>query len=451
MNILHITPHLGGGVGSVICAWIKNDGANNQHTILSLDTNHNKDNLNVLQTYSNCNAYEGCWFRSDYKIFLKNCLKDCDVIILHWWNHPLTFDFIYNFPLSPCRLIVWCHAACLAPPYVITEDLLRYCDKFIFTSPVSYNSKEVKKLKKKYQQKFDLIWSTSGVDDYISLKKKEHNDFVVGYIGTVDFSKLNKNFIKMCSKIKNNNMRFEIYSIDSQDVLKKQAKKYKISKKITFGGKVPHNQIPNILKQFDVLGYPLDPHHYGTCEQALGESMAAGVVPVCLNNECEKTIIENKVSGFLCNSEKQYSEAIDYLAKDKKKLSCFSVNARKRAADLYSVKNMVDKWNELILNAVAQNDKKIHNIRVSSNSGILLPHELYFKSLGNYSKTLQTYVNDKTFIHRFFIKKMYKKNNQFLTDTKGSVFQYLYYFKDSEILQDLAKIAEEVKKCQNIR
>lgn len=445
MRILHVTPHLGGGVGSVICAWIKNDVKENYHIVISLDNNINKDNFAVLANVDNCSVYESVWNKNDYNDFVNQELCESDVIILHWWNHPLTFDFIYNVKLQPCRLIVWCHTACTCPPNVLTEDVVNYADKVVFTSPVSYHSKDVKRLVRKYPEKFELIWSTSGVDEFLALKKQTHDGFVVGYIGTADFSKLNKNFIKMCSKIKNKNVRFEVYTIDSQDELKKQAENLGISNRFVFGGKVPHDKIPEILSRFDVLGYPLQKKHYGTCEQALGEAMAAGVVPVCLNNACEHNIIENGINGFLCGSEKKYIEIINSLLCDDEKLNYLSEQARKRAEELYSVKKMICKWNIIISNMLMMKEKSLHLVNEIGTQ--VLPHELYIMSLGKYGKLFVKLLNGKNKLLRRFagiqIKHLYKMNPAFNSNSKGSPKQYYSFFKNSLELFDLNMIADK--------
>ena len=444
MTILHITPHLGGGVGAVICAWLKNDSSSNKHFVVSLDNNINKDNYDTLNNLYNCTIFEGIWNKKNQKI------SESDVVILHWWNHPLTFDFIYNVKLLPCRLIVWCHTACTCPPNVLTEDVVNYADKVVFTSPVSYSSRDVKKLVKKHREKFELIWSTSGVEKFLSKNKTEHNGFVVGYIGTADFSKLYNNFIKLCSKITDENVRFEVYTIDSQEELKKQSYDMGIVNRFFFGGKVPHDKMPEILARFDVLGYPLQKGHYGTCEQALGEAMAAGIVPVCMNNPCEKNIVENGVNGFLCKSEKEYVKTIESLISGAKDLKALSDSSRVRAKQVYSIEKMIEKWDALIESAV-ERGKHCHFCGLNQNSLKLplLPHELYIRSLGRYGKPFGKYVFAKRKMQKKIackkITKLFRKNHSFLSNSKGSPIQYLKYFKDSEILLFWSNLARQFR------
>ncbi len=45
--------------------------------------------------------------------------------------------------------------------------------------------------------------------------------------------------------------------------------------------------------------YLLDPHHYGTAENALVEAMSLGVVPIVLANPCEQAIVTHGVTGFV--------------------------------------------------------------------------------------------------------------------------------------------------------
>ena len=56
--------------------------------------------------------------------------------------------------------------------------------------------------------------------------------------------------------------------------------------------------VENVVKlyeQMDVFGYPLNPNHFGTGEQALREAMFVGLPIVAFENPCEKEIIENGV------------------------------------------------------------------------------------------------------------------------------------------------------------
>jgi glycosyltransferase involved in cell wall biosynthesis len=95
----------------------------------------------------------------------------------------------------------------------------------------------------------------------------------------------------------------------------------------------------------DVFGYPLRPDHYGTCEQALGEAMCAGVVPVVINNPCERMIVKEGVTGFLCKNEEEYIDNIVHLYHKPHLRKHMGQMARASAEGQYDIEVMIDAWN----------------------------------------------------------------------------------------------------------
>lgn len=63
-------------------------------------------------------------------------------------------------------------------------------------------------------------------------------------------------------------------------------------------------------EQMDVFGYPLNPRHFGTGEQAVREAMFVGLPIVAFDNLCEKEIIQNGVTGLLVKDTEEYIAAI---------------------------------------------------------------------------------------------------------------------------------------------
>jgi glycosyltransferase involved in cell wall biosynthesis len=274
MNVLHVSSHYGGGVKSIISAWIKHD-RENSHTLTYLNPDPENDK-------------PGRFF------FTPDIVPDYDIVICHVWNHPALWDFISNTPLPPCRLIGWSHMAGLKPPYILFEKLINYFDEFIYTSPVSNRCG----IEKPY------IWSCCDIDEFLSIEKRDHTGFNIGYIGTVDFCKMHPDFIQICSMIPEGHFTVIGGGSDLQTV-KDQAEALGISHRFTFTGQI--QDIKPYLSEMDVFLYPLSPNHYGTCEQILGEVMAAGIPCVTLNNPAENFIILNEGTGFIC---KDYNEIV---------------------------------------------------------------------------------------------------------------------------------------------
>ncbi|WP_148807382.1 glycosyltransferase, partial [Campylobacter concisus] len=262
--------------------------------------------------------YDDCYNREDFKKVLIKEISDNDIILIHWWNHPLLYDVMINIDFPPCRIMIWNHVSSLFPPYSMTEKLVDFTDMLIFTSPVSYECKEIEKLPIKKRKKLDVIWSTVGVESFKEIKKVYHDNFIVGYTGTVDFGKLNPNFIDLCASVRVPNVRFVVCSGDSQQHLKDEAEKKGVSSIFSFEGRVP--SVVPYLATFDVFGYPLQPNNFATCEQSIGEAMMAGVVPVVLNNVTEKYIVKHMETGIVAETLDDYHKAIEYLYNNKDEL-----------------------------------------------------------------------------------------------------------------------------------
>lgn len=309
MKILHITAHMGGGIGTVISSWLSQRPG---HTVACLDYLNDK--------------YKAESYVRDYGIFgnmlkepsfLVSLIEQYDIVVVHYWDSPFLRK-LFSYSLPESRMVFWCHKVFMPEP-----DALAYPDKIIGTSPI---------------QSFpEYIWSTGDMQRFLSLKPVPHDGFNVGYIGTVDYKKMHPEFIDMCLAADIPDAHF--YVIGENKI------GGKIGKKFTFTGKV--DDVAPYLARLDVLGYPLRRNHYGTCEQVIGEAMCAGVVPVCLNNDAESTIIDHEENGFLAVDEADYIRKIEYLARHRVRLKAMSERSRIDGAKIYSIDRMVWLWDEI--------------------------------------------------------------------------------------------------------
>jgi len=419
-KILHISSHYGGGVGTVVKAWKDNDKLN-EHRLSFLN--------NKTKNYG--------------ELFDIEMINNSDIVVCHFWNHPALFDFLINTKLPACRFVFWGHISGLFAPYIYFDKLVEYSDKFVFTSPVSYKCKEIQELKSDLKEKLDVIWSTYGIEKFKNVNRLEHDEFVVGLTGTVDYGKLHTDFVDMCSKINIPNIKFVICSNDSYEHLKERAYFLNIHNKFLFKSCVEN--ITDYLASYDVFGYPLQPTHFGSCEQALGEAMICGVVPVVLNNLAESHIIKHKQTGLIAKSIDEYCRCIEYLYNNKNELLRMSVNAKQEAEKKYNINNTINKWNELFSKIVKQ-EKREH---IWSNY-FIPPHIIYAISLGPFGLSFFNYTFSDLIANSELKKKsiseirqLFKSNIMFCSDKKGSVKQYLNYFPNDKYLQEWEKLLIE--------
>ena len=122
-SILHIAPHLGGGLDRVLLNYFKKvkDDRFFVHEVACLD-------------YANGHALEAA---NHIRLKLTDkmacqgqqllaMIARADIVLIHWWNHPLLYDFLVRTQLPPCRVVMWSHISGCHPPYVFTPKMFSY-------------------------------------------------------------------------------------------------------------------------------------------------------------------------------------------------------------------------------------------------------------------------------------------------------------------------------------
>ena len=319
MKVLHITPHLGGGVGSVIMGWMSKVTG---HSIICLDYANPK-----TKEASKIMGFPLADNMASAPQIINQQIRIASIVVVHYWDNKMLADLLSR-PLPACRMVFWCHKNI---PY--TDQELHYPDVWIDTSPIQGHGK--------------YIWSTGGVSRFLEIKPKAHEGFNIGYIGTVDYKKLHPLFPQICFQICEtiHDARFTIVGENTLPSITMAG----FGDRFNFTGKV--DDIAPYLAEMNVFAYPLRPDHYGTCEQVLGEAMAAGVVPVIMDNPTERTICTPDKKGFpsgiKCRYEDEYPKAIKWIYEHPELRKKYSDNCRTRAKELYSLDTMISAWNNV--------------------------------------------------------------------------------------------------------
>lgn len=421
-NILHITPHLGGGVGTVLLNYLSfvKDKKNAIHSVATLDYANEKS---IKQSQE-----------VGFKLFsdmhkkvsdLLDLISESDIILIHFWNHPLLYDFLVRNELPPARIIFWSHISGFVPPYIFPLKTLEYPDIFVFTTPLSFEAKEVENFPNK--NRFRTIWSTGGVNNVKNAIKKPHKGFNIGYIGTVDYSKMHPKFLEICSQINIPDVKFIICASDSYVNIQTRAQKMGIADKFEFLCQVP--DIKDYLEIFDAFGYPLNPNHYGTCDQVLQEAMGVGIVPVVLNNPMESYMVSNGKVGLVAKNTKEYIDLIEKLYNEPALREELSKNAKKYAISKYSVEILSEEW-EQIFKEVLNLPKITRKWDISKQNITYM--DIFIESIGEYGINFE-----KKHIEE--IKKMAKLPS-WQSETKGTIHQYYKFFKEDKNIKYFSEL-----------
>lgn len=417
IKIFHITPHLGGGVGTVLLNYLAySQGKNEVHSIASLDY-ANEKSIKYSKDYG-FELISDAYKKMDKLI---ERIENSDITVVHFWNHPLMYDLLINQDLPASRMIFWLHTAGLHIPYVFPEKLLMYPDICTFSTPLTFETKEVKKLKEK--RNFELIFATGGNENMLNINLEPHNGFNVGYVGTVDYFRLHPDFLNVFSKINSLETKFIFCGGPKHEYFKEKVKELGLEDKFEFTGEV--SNVENYMKKFDVFGYLLSPNHCGSCDQSLQEAMAAGVVPVVLANAMEKSMVKHFETGLVAANPKEFIHYIELLARDKDLLNKLSKNAKEFAKEHYSLQYLNEKWSELY----EKTSKRPKTIKIWNKDKKYSPVELFLESLGDYKLPFVVYLETD---YDLELKEILKQP-QWQSESKATPKQYLNFFQSKEL------------------
>lgn len=404
-SVLHVSAHMGGGIGSVLSSVAVN--AKNSslftHEFMLLEPTKSEHYIDICSK----NDISIC-LADDVNIVEK--INTSDIVQIEWWHHPLTMKFMYDYlTMTPCRLIIWSHISGCTYPY-IPANFVRLPEKFVFASPYSYENPLWNEDEKNHIRNISDVVVSSGGNFTNSTYKTKLNqlNFAVGYIGFLGYSKICPNFIEFCRVIDIPDVSFIIVGdLKYGEALVNDAKKSGIWDKFKFTGY--STNVGEKLNIFDVFGYLLNPEHTGASENSLLEAMAAGVPPVVLNQSVERYIVQDGHTGFVVNNSVEYGKIMRYLYENPQERLYIGENAKRYVLNKFNIKNTVNGL-ENVYKSVLNFDKKTHNIdSVFGNS----PYEWFKSCLAN---------------------KHYKTLNLdlILSPSKGSIYQYMKYFPEEK-------------------
>jgi glycosyltransferase involved in cell wall biosynthesis len=357
-------------------------------------------------------------------------LIEADIVHLSWWNHPLIYRFLDSGKMPSARVLVHSHVSGFSPPQVLIEEVVNYADYFIATTPHTLTHPVIKKTVWNSENKtISHIWS--GLSRDIRIEKKEHKQFNVGYIGTVDYSKIHPMFVEMSSSVRIPNVRIIVCGEDTGGKLVQRAKELGVENKFLFNGFVPN--ITPVLEILDVFGYPLCPEHYGTGEQALIEAMAAGIPPVVFGYGTEKYLVENGVTGLIVKDAREYTDAIEHLFRNPKERQRIGQNAKDFVATQLSAVEAATSFH-LVYEKMLKKKKRRRVLQqdkfeiVSGTDGTYFPGTRSFiRSLGTEAKDYRISTDPKTnnrkIVHEAE-QRIAKSKGASASKTRGSVFHY---------------------------
>ena len=430
-SVVHVSPHLGGGVGRVLLNYMAYslDHEDLHHSIYCLDY-ANEDAL-ARAARIGIPLSDRVAGRMDE---LLDAIAAADIVLIHFWNHPLLWDLLVRHPLPPARVLLWSHVAGHHSPQIFTRDLIHYPDRFVLASPYSGEAKVVTDLADEIRKdRVRLVLTSAGIDHVSGIEPAKHEGFHVGYIGTVDYCKMHPRFLEMSADARIPGLRFTVCGGDREEEIAAEAAQLGLTDRFSFLGKI--QDIRSQLASFDVFGYPLRRDHYGTGEQVLIEALAAGVPPVVLGGGAERYVVEDGFNGLVVDDEENYPRALEQLYREPDTRLRLADNARSSAQERFGVEQTAASFYELFCEVSAE-DKTEHPWPGDGNSGSASAAEVLATSLGDEGGAFSRFLcADSPEAVASAEEQIRELPTFFRTETRGSPFHYRFFFPEDIDLQ----------------
>ena len=348
ISVLHVTAHLGGGVGKALSGLTLNTPPESgvSHAIVCLEPPQKTQFLEQL-TSSGCHVTV-----APDRATLAGLIEASDIVQLEWWGHPATIAALCDGPLPAMRLLVWCHISGLHTP-IIPSRLMTSANSCLFTSPCSYGAPEVAQLLPTHRDRMDVVYSAGGFTGLELPERRSDAPLAAGYLGSLNFAKLHPHYVEFLAAVTVPGFTVRmIGDITNRDILEQQCREAGRPAMLEFRGYT--TDVASELAAINVLPYILNPRHYGTSENALLEAMAMGVVPIVLDNPAERYLVTDRVTGLIVRTPQEFGEAVTWLANHPQERQEIAMQASSSVRDRFSVDKMCEALNRHYLSALAE-------------------------------------------------------------------------------------------------
>src|SRR5664280_614370 len=295
MKILHVTPHLGGGVGkahAALSSALPKEAV--QQTFILLEEPQNRRYADMIE------AGGARVIVADGLDQVARLASAADIVQFEFWNHPRLFECLAQAAFPTMRSVFWSHNSGLSKP-LIQPGLMEQAGRFVFTTEASRTIASIDLLPEAARKKIAVINSGFGFPDGLRRARPRNRKPGIAYLGTVDFVKMHPEFFDAIDGLVGNDIQVSVWgSLDPSGPVAARAGAMRHPERIKFCGETAEPAA--VLSEADIFFYPLQPDHYGTAENALIEAMSLGLTPVVLNNPAEMAIVRDCNTGFVAQS-----------------------------------------------------------------------------------------------------------------------------------------------------
>jgi glycosyltransferase involved in cell wall biosynthesis len=429
---------MGGGVGTVLRSYFAFESKKLEervHTVCSLEEldGQSKTHLASVGIRHADKMYQDL-------ATVSQMIDNSDIVLIHWWNHPLLQDLLLNQQMPPSRILLWCHISGLQSPNVISKYILDFPDEFIFTTPLSRQVPCVMSYRESNKSEFDTIWSTCGYESIIEKcqppKSKNHSASKktrLGYVGNLDQTKVSEDFFQILRLLDPSTYEITIIGPRTR-FFDDMTTKYKMQN-LSYLGYVSEDEKFHHLNNFDIFFYPLARNHYGTCDQALQEAMTLGIPAVAFNNPMESYMIDHGVTGLIAKNTNEFAQHISLIGSNNNLYRELSIQSRAKARREYSMAFMAGRWEEKFSSCLEKpkNEKKSMSAILGRT---LKKSEVMAASLGIYGGVFWQALQATDLYTKSKLESQIATLSSSLNWTspsKSSVHHYAKFFDDPDI------------------
>ena len=350
MKILHLTPHLGGGVGKAHSSICAADTGDVQRQYLLLERPRDRRYVDLIsQTGVPVTVAQD----PDH---VRHCVREADILQIEWWNHPRLYQCLVEFDLPAARTVVWSHISGLFAPY-IPEKLFGAVDHFLFTSPCSLRTNTVPVLTAKARQTLGVVNSGFGFEVDTEIVHGPQRQGRVAYLGTVHFSKMSRAFFDVIDQADLPHPVDIWGTAEANGEVYERAARMKFPQRIQFRG---HVETPELaFERAAIFLYLLQPQHFGTAENALIEAMSMGCVPLVFANPAEREIVEHGKTGFIESNVADAARRLVWMVNNPTEIARMGQEAANQVASRNSARLASSTFSQIYRNVLRGDKRKI--------------------------------------------------------------------------------------------
>lgn len=304
MQLLHVIDNLGaGGPARSMLSFVKHaepHGQDVRHTVVSLGPTFYMPLMFAAKQL----GVE--LLRSPDRAVLVRLAKNSDVVLLHFWNTPLVWDYLAFAPAA--RTVVWSKVLGVSFPQKINRLLVDRAARFV---PTAVPSTEVESGVFPQDVELNVVPGLADFDRLKDIKRHDHEGFNVDYVGTLGAGKLHPDFVRIMDDIDIPQMSVRVFGGKPDQWLVDAVRSANQPDRFQFPGFV--EDVQKIFSTSDVFGYPLTPDTYATSDKSLQEAMYAGVPPVIFPHGGLEGFIRNGQTGIIARNSAEFRAAVEWL------------------------------------------------------------------------------------------------------------------------------------------